>query len=90
MGLLAPPVESPFDYLVEQVQNDLRRAAGLCQNIKHDRHISHVHKNLDELETVLSAGSGFVRGLWPASKIPGADADGGDGSYPLALLSYCQ
>jgi len=79
-----PPASSPFDYLIKQIQTDLRRAAELCEEINTNRHLEPRHKNLDELKHALSAGPNFVRQQADnARDLKGADADGGDGKALL-------
>jgi hypothetical protein len=77
-----PPVSSPFDHLIKQIQSDLSRAVDLCQAIRKNRHIGPCHKELDKLEESLSEGPSFVRRQANKTKdLPGADADGGDGMF---------
>ena len=83
--MVMPPVSAPFDYLVNQIKRDLRKAANLCRDIEHQRHVGkdHEHKQLDALRKSLEEGPGFIDGTREIYEdIPGADSDGADGSFP--------
>lgn len=82
------PDPSPFPDLIQKLQSDLDRAAETCAEIKKTRHVGLHHKNLDELEEALSAGSAIAQQLAAeADGIPGADADGEDGIAPTENTS---
>ena len=79
-----PPVSTPFDYLITQIEQDLVRAAEICREIRRNRNVGHQHKQLDALENSLEEGPSFIRREHrKILDIDGEDVDGGDG-----MLSY--
>lgn len=54
---------SSFLEMAKKIQEDIKRAAELCGDIKANRHCGSHHKNLDELEEALKAGPMFVQNL---------------------------
>jgi hypothetical protein len=78
-----------FIYLLNQLENDLHRAASLCREIKRLRDVGPVHTQLDALERELADGPDFI--LSERRKLvdlewDDADVDGGDGVS--ILLNY--
>lgn len=74
-----PPVTSPFDYLVRQIQTDLNRAASLCLEVERNHRLGRGHHQLDALNKALSDGITIIQQEYIAD-LPGTDSDGGDGS----------
>ena len=82
-----PSVTSPFNYLVEQIKKDLRRAVTLCSEIKTNRHVGSYHAQLDSLQSAVSGGESFVEAHY-VTGLPGADSDNGDGMLIFRNFSY--
>ncbi|KAF8860259.1 hypothetical protein BDZ45DRAFT_724773 [Acephala macrosclerotiorum] len=84
-----PPVSTPFDYLITQIENDLVHAAELCRDIRRNRHVGHEHNQLDALENSLQDGPSFIRREHrKILDVEGADVDGGDDAVRIDFTSY--
>jgi len=79
-----PPVSTPFDYLITQIENHLVHTAEICRDIRRSRHVGHEHSQLDALENSFADGPSFIRREHrKILDIEGVDVDGGDGMFPL-------